>query len=209
LGRAHGQYAATGAAAGTKVVKSALVQESCRSCGVLLEVAMRPELNRSRAVRRILAGLGVVALAYSPSSARSESWAVYHDSIYDCRLEYPSFLFTQEPLDLTQEAQRFSGPNTQTYFRVMGVNNKDGLTPEGVKAKYRRSDVPGEIVYERTTSDFLVLSGYRGDSIFYTKVSLSADERNICILEITYPRGEKRTFDDVVTRMSRSFVAGN
>ena len=144
--------------------------------------------------------------SFVPAAAQSEDWAVYRDS--DCRVDYASARFTQDPLD-DEETQRFSGPDSATYFRVKGVDNEEHLTPNGIKAKYLEEKVPGDIVYQRLKSDFLVLSGYRGDSIFYTKVAVSADKRTICILEITYPRKAKRDFDDVVTRMSRSLVAGN
>src|SRR5438552_5386079 len=128
--------------------------------------------DRSRVLRALLSVAPTIGIALSllPSAARSQSWGVYRDSVYDCRLEYPSSLFTREPLDVTQKFERFSSPDARTYFRVMGVDNNDDLTPAAVKAKYLSSDVPGEIVYERTKSDFLVLSGYRGGSIYYTKV---------------------------------------
>jgi len=157
----------------------------------------------------MLAATVGAGLAFNPVPSYSKSWTVYRDSLYGCRLEYPNSLFRQEPLDIAENFQKFSGSDAQTFFRVMGVENKDKLDPAGVKARYLSADVPGDIVYERTKPDFLVLSGYRGDSIFYTKVAESADQRTICILEITYPRKAKKAFDDVVTRMSRSFRTGN
>ena len=159
------------------------------------------------ALATLLLALGAGAVA--PASSHAESWAVYRDSIYNCQLEYSTSLFTRDDWDVKDEFQRFSGPDTQTYFRVMGVNNKDNLSPSDVKAKYLKASIPGDIVYERTRSDFLVLSGYRGDSIFYTKVAVSADDATICILEISYPRKAKREMDEAVTRMSRSFAVGD
>ena len=149
------------------------------------------------------------SLTFTPAYSRAESWTVYRDRVHDCRLEYPTSLFTQQPLDMANKAQRFSGPDSRTYFRVMGVENKENLTPAGVKTKYLRANVPGDLVYERTERSFLVLSGYRTGSIFYTKVAMSANQRSVCILEITYPRKTKRAFDHIVTRMSRSFVFAN
>jgi hypothetical protein len=157
----------------------------------------------------MLAATVGAGLSLDSAPSHSESWTVYRDSLYGCRLEYPSSLFSQEPLDLAENFQKFSGSNAQIFFRVMGVENKDKLSPAGVKARYLSADVPGDIVYERTKPDFLVLSGYRGGSIFYTKVAESPDQRTICILEITYPRKAKKAFDGVVTRMSRSFRTGN
>ena len=152
--------------------------------------------------------VAVVLGAFLPAPAGAADWAVYRDSVHDCRLEYPNSLFTQDPLDVAEDFQRFSGPDAQTFIRLMGVDNDDHLTPDGIKAKYLKANVGEDIVYESTKTDFLVLSGFRGDSIFYTRIAVSGDNRTICVLEISYPRQAKRAFDDVVTRMSRSFAAG-
>lgn len=145
-------------------------------------------------------------MALAAPALGAENWTMYRDSVHDCQLQYSTVHFTQDPWDAEEEFQRFSGPNAQTYFRVMGVRNEDNLSPAGIRGKYLEANVPGDIVYERTRADFLVLSGYRGDSIFYTKVAVSDDRRTLCILEITYPRKAKQAFDAIVTRMSRSFV---
>ncbi|MDP9137302.1 MAG: hypothetical protein M3N38_03895, partial [Pseudomonadota bacterium] len=130
----------------------------------------------------------------------------YVEGEHDCRLEYPTALFAP-PEDADAAPQLFTGPNEDTYFRIMGADNTSQWTPADIKAKYLQSGVPGDVTYERTKGEFLVLSGYRGKSIFYTKVSVSDDEKTACILEITYPRAKKHQFDAIVTRMSRSFSA--
>lgn len=139
-----------------------------------------------------------------PVLAQTLSWSAHWDDD-GCRLEYPSSVFAaREPEP--EGPHHFSGPNEGTNFRVLGVDNTSRRTPADIKAEYLRSNIPGEITYERTKREFLVLSGYRGESIFYTKVSVSKDGKMACVLEITYPREDKRKFDGIVTRMSRSFT---
>jgi hypothetical protein len=147
----------------------------------------------------------VLGLAAPALQAQDLDWQTYQDTVYDCRVEYPAGLFAPEPLDVTEDVQRFSGPDEGTYFRVMGVDNSERLSPAQVKAKYLAADIPGDVTYERTKDEFLVLSGFRGESIFYTKVAMAPDESTLCILEITYPKGQKERFDPIVTRMSRAF----
>ncbi len=149
-----------------------------------------------------------IVAAFAPTASRAESWAVYQDDLHECRLDYASDVFTQGSID-EDEFQRFSGPNRQTYFRVKGLPNEEKWSPEQIRAEYIKSRGADDVVYERTKSDFLVLSGFRGDNIFYTKVALSSDNETICVLDISYPRKAKRAFDAVVTRMSRSFAAEN
>lgn len=146
-----------------------------------------------------------VGLGCAAALAGEAGWKTYRDSVEGCRLDYPAALFSAEPFDIGRNVQRFAGDDAHTYFRIMGVDNKDDLSPAEVKSKYLASDIPGDITYERTKDAFLVLSGHRGNSIYYTRISASADRRRLCIFEITYPSGSKRRFDAIVTRMSRSF----
>jgi len=140
--------------------------------------------------------------------AHAESWTRYQGGVDRCRLDYPSHLFDLGRMD-SEKVQWFSGPDKNTYFRVSSISNEEQLTPREIRAEYVKEKGKADLVYERTKTDFLVLSGFRGSNIFYTKVALSPDNETVCVLHISYPRKAKRAFDAVVTRMSRSFTAGN
>ena len=150
----------------------------------------------------------LIFAAVAPNLAHAESWAVYRDDTQKCRLMYASNVFARGGID-AENFQRFSGPNRDTYFRTMGLPNEEQLTPSEIRAEYIKKKGTTDLVYERTKRDFLVLSGYRGQNIFYTKIALSPDNETVCVLHISYPRKAKRAFDEIVTRMSRSFAAEN
>jgi hypothetical protein len=156
--------------------------------------------------RRAFACVAVasVVILTGPSKAQDLDWGAYRDEKHGCQLDYPQALFAPDP-DEPGEPQRFSGNDESIYFRVMGAENASKWTPEDIKDKYLRANMPGDVTYQRTKDEFLVLSGYRDDAIFYTKVAVSDDRRTACILDITYPRSAKEDFDGIVTRMSRSF----
>src|SRR5262249_13954707 len=103
----------------------------------------------------------------------------------------------------------FSNQNGDVYFRIQAVENPDRWSPRTIREKYVSADIPGDVTYDRTRSDFVVLSGHRGVNIFYTKVAVSSDQSSACILEITYPTAQKEAFDRIVTRMSRSLLMLN
>jgi len=148
----------------------------------------------------------LAALLASPVQA--ESWAIYKTDTHKCSLEYANSIFTRGEID-AENFQRFSGPNKDTYFRVTGLANEEHLTPREIRSEYKNSKGKNDLVYERTKSDFLVLSGFRGEQIFYTRIAVSPNNETICVLHIVYPRTAKRAFDPIVTRMSRSFTASN
>jgi hypothetical protein len=147
---------------------------------------------------------GVMFLCASPPSAQELAWRVYDDPEHGCELDYPGAIFTADTVK-PDEPRRFSSSDDNIYFKVLGTENTAGWTPAEIRRKYLGSSMPGDVVYERTKNEFLVLSGYRNGSIFYTKVAVSDDRRVACILDITYPRAMKERFDEIVTRMSRSF----
>ncbi|MFL5260245.1 MAG: hypothetical protein ACJ8AS_10855 [Hyphomicrobiales bacterium] len=151
-------------------------------------------------------GLAVLCSIGAPLSAE-QSWDHYRDTVHGCSLEYPASVFRREPLDVSQDAQRFSSADQSTSFRVLGFQNEKELTSADIKAKYFAASVPGSVVYDQRKSNFWVASGFRGPNIFYMKVALSPDRRTACVLEIVYPRSKKTAFDHIVTRMSRSFGA--
>jgi hypothetical protein len=148
----------------------------------------------------------IAALGCGPaiSAAQEVGWDDYYDSAYGCRLDYPGALFSAESSE-PGKPKRFSASQEDIYFRVLGMENVSSWTPQNIKEEYLNANMPGDVTYQRTKDEFLVLSGYRGSNIFYTKVAVSEDRRIVCILDITYPRSLKKRFDGIVTRMSHSF----
>lgn len=100
-------------------------------------------------------------------------------------------------------------------FAVPGVgnaksqtaSNDENASPETILKEFILKRGRKDLVYDRTRDRFLVLSGYRGKNIFYTKIALSPDRHTVCVLDIFYPRQLRSAYDSEVTRMSRSFTA--
>ena len=164
----------------------------------------RSELHRNRTIGSYLIIWGLFIVIPAPGHAAP--WEVYQDDTEKCRLDYASSVFVRGKKD-EEDFQRFSGPNKDIYFRVAGLPNDEGLSPKEIRAEYVKNRGKSEIVYERTKRDFLVLSGIRDQKIFYSKIAVSPNTKNICVLHIVYPQKAKRAFDPIVTRMSRSFKA--
>lgn len=153
-------------------------------------------------------GMGLILSGISPTLAHSESRIVFRDHRHECRLDYDRDIFTPGSLD-SENYRRFSGPNQDAYFRVTALPNDENLTPKEIRQEYLKEKGTKDLVYQRTKGEFLVLSGFHGRNIFYTKIALSPDNETICVLHISYPRKDKLAFDSRVTRMSRSFAAQN
>jgi hypothetical protein len=135
-------------------------------------------------------------------------WTIYKDAGFSCVLDYPAGLFSPKAVP-PGKPRLFSSQDGDVYFRIQGMENPDRWSPQTIREKYVSANIPGDLTYDRTRSDFVVLSGHRGANIFYTKVAVSSDGLSACVLEITYPRGQKEAFDRIVTRMSRSLRSMN
>jgi hypothetical protein len=67
----------------------------------------------------------------------------------------------------------------------------------------RVRNMPGEeITYERQGNGWVVVSGFKGDRIFYRKAMLACGDRQWHHLAFEYPAKEKVAFDRFVTRVS-------
>jgi hypothetical protein len=154
-------------------------------------------------MRKLLAVAALVVATSTATQSRELDWTSYEND-FGCVLAYPGALF-ESASPVKNQPQRFDGPEDDIYFRVQGVDNSERWTPQAIREKYFSNDMPGKVSYERIKRNFVVLSGIRGSSIFYTKVVVSRDRRTACIWEISYPVEDKEAFDFIVTRMSRSF----
>ena len=138
--------------------------------------------------------------------ASAEERVVFRQDNHECALNYNTDLFVPGSIDADNH-RKFTGPNSATYFTVTAAANDENMTPNKIRQEYIQRRGRKDLVYNLSKRQFLVLSGYRDGLIFYTKIVLSSDHKTICVLDIFYPRQDKRNLDQEVTRMSRSFRA--
>ena len=150
----------------------------------------------------------IILVLFIPIAANSASPVVFQKDGHACTLDYDRAIF-MAGANNKDNYQRFSGPNPDTYFRVTALANEENMTPEKIRNGYLEKRGKKDLVYDRMKSGFVVLSGYRGRNIFYTKISISPNNKTVCVLDIFYPPELKRAFDSQVTRMSLSFAALN
>ncbi|WP_291852660.1 hypothetical protein [Bradyrhizobium sp.] len=95
--------------------------------------------------------------------------------------------------------RRFFTDDNRADLTVQSVPNPDNASPATFLA--RQSPPPG-ILYQRVTPNFFVVSSIRNGRIWYNRCNRARGSMN-CVL-INYPATEKRQWDAVVTRISRT-----
>jgi hypothetical protein len=134
----------------------------------------------------------------------SLSWSTMSDESGTV-VDYPAAVFTMEgaapPRGVGRSLQSADG---SARFMMYVERNDGNLTPESYVR--RNLAVPETLLdYRRVTGRFFAVSGIEEEVIFYSRCNFSdGSEGRIHCIFISYPKSEKRMWDDIVTRMSLS-----
>ena len=138
----------------------------------------------------------IPALAF----AADTEWRRYSIPSTGTSVDMPVSIFTGDagaPENGT--GRKFVTEDRRADLTVQSIPNPENDSPASFLARMRP---PAGITYKRVTSDFFVVSSTRGDRIWYNRCNRGNGSMN-CVL-INYPAAEKRRWDDVVTRISRT-----
>jgi hypothetical protein len=130
-------------------------------------------------------------------TSRTATWAFAFD------IRAP---FSQIEGDGKRAFHYFMSPNSEAKFMVGAWNNREGRTPDQFK-RWLMTNIGGydEVTYRPRGRSWFVLSGYRGDDIYYEKVMFSCGGQVVNVMAVTYPSGERNLYNPVVERMEDSF----
>ena len=158
--------------------------------------------------------LGIIALSASLTLAaglaaaqarpQASSWTVYKDD-RGTVVEYPDDVFSVLQDHAESEPGRvFSSEDERARLHVYSLPNPKALSP----AAFVLANFPAQrssLNYDRVSPHFFALSSRRDGMIVYLRCNFSSGPANAmhCI-DIRYPASEKRDWDAIVTRISRS-----
>ena len=92
-------------------------------------------------------------------------------------------------------ARRYVSPDGAAWMEVSATSSKTSSVVFGSGADER-------VTYRRQTRNFIALSGYRGDRIFYRKSNLACGGTRWHSIELEYPISAKRSMDAIVTKIA-------
>jgi len=147
-----------------------------------------------------------IALTSLPAAARNfpardqQGWQRYVVPQTGASVEIPTALFSDDAGEPENgPGHRFVTADGRANLTVQSIANKEGYSPAAFLA---RQQPPAKVVYRRVTSKFFVVSSFRDDKIYYIRCNRGSKSMH-CVL-INYPAAEKRRWDSVVTRISRT-----
>jgi hypothetical protein len=156
-----------------------------------------------------LAG-AALTLTVFPAGGAAARWALQSDPELGFRYSYPAEVFSPLKGDGKPYFHYFASPSSDAKFMVGAWDNARGQSPEGLK-RWLIENVGGydETTYRPKGRSWFVLSGYRGDTIYYEKVMFSCGGSLVNVFAVTYPVEQRNTYDPIVERMEDTFRPGN
>jgi hypothetical protein len=132
-------------------------------------------------------------------------WGRYRDQALGMAFDFPAQIFSLKSAEQGREGVVFSTPDDRARIRVFGFRNEANDTPRRYLSRIANPE-QARFTYVRTTPRFFVASGTRDGMIFYRRCNFFGDRRVGCF-QLDYPEGEKREWDNIVTRISLSLAA--
>ncbi len=157
-------------------------------------------------LKRSLAGVLSISFLCMPAVASDHQWDVYENVRFSYSICYPPDLLTAQPEADNGDGCKFTG-KSGAELMVWGSYNvleHDMATLIGDLANAGAS-----VTYRRATKDWAVVSGREKGNVFYAKLLLERNAVNgvdtVRVFRLTYPAGEAKTYDAVITRLAKCF----
>lgn len=131
-------------------------------------------------------------------------WETYVNERFGTSLVFPADVFTPDEPPENGDGRRFVAPDAT--LEIYAWENLDGETAATLKQRLVGGEGYTEVTYSPSGANWLVLSGYRGDSIFYEKYFFRADAVHGFGME--FPAAEKPFYAPIIERIEDSFRAG-
>jgi hypothetical protein len=141
-------------------------------------------------------------LTICASAASADDFRLYSNPRFGATAEIPSD-WRADPPPENGDGQVFKSKDGQASIIVSGILNIDA-TPEEAMRDEEQPGAGEKITYKSRGRRVVVLSGLRGDKIFYRKSILVCRDQIWNHLSVEYPAARKVEFDAIVARAAQS-----
>ena len=150
----------------------------------------------------ILAGALIAGLG---RPAMSQEWTTFVEPQFGTRLALPGEVFSvHEGPAYKGVGEQYTTDDGRAALAVYSQANSRHETPRTYLKRNNRAP-RGTVDYVRVTRSFFAISAVYEGVIYYSRCNFSRrSEDTIHCLDLKYPASEKRAWDAIVTRISRS-----
>lgn len=139
--------------------------------------------------------------AFTPIGA---GWQTYVNARYGVRFDYPADIFTALEPPINGDGRSFASADAS--LTIFAAHNTLNESPATLKRDMMGSPDYQDVTYSPSGKTWLVLSGYRGDKIYYEKYFFR--HGTISAFGIEFPAHRKPFYAPMIERIEDSFRAG-
>jgi hypothetical protein len=167
----------------------------------LERILIRPGAFGGTALGLVLVVASSIAFGQAP-----EKYRIYRNDRFGTTADVPrDWKPGNQPAN--GDGLRFTSPDGAAFISVSGSFDAGDVRGEALENEQLADD--GETITYRVKQERLsVVSGTRGDVIFYRKAMMSCGDEIVNRLAIEYPATRKAAFDALVTHVAGSLRAG-
>ncbi len=165
-------------------------------------------MEKARLIYLGMSALAVIFCLRPVHSAVDESatWETYRSERFGYSLLFPAYALEQRSETPDGRGVELSSTDGLVKLKALAADNTDNVSLSDYRAAILRELSGGNrLNYGPMGQSWFVLSGVRGDSIYYQKVIFACGGRVINAFAMTYPEQQRREFDPIVTTIEKNF----
>lgn len=165
----------------------------------------------------LVCGIAASAVGAPPAAANparfttpDTPWASIKHPRRGFMIAYPASVFHPQDGVASEDGRAFVSPDGKARLLVGAFDNTAEFDLVGYRDYLLRENYKGaRLDYERTTAKWFVISGVRGDTMFYERVSFTCGGKLVNSWAMLYPVAERRLYDRVVEGVARTYQPGS
>lgn len=141
--------------------------------------------------------------------AQLDDWATLKNERHGFAIAYPVSVFEQKSEPTTDEGRVLLSKDGKAKLLVGAFENEDNKSLEDYRQFVKDDQYAGAAIdYDVIKQRWFVLSGTRNGEIFYQRVSFTCGGKLINSWAMLYPETERKTYDRVLTAISKTYLPG-
>ncbi len=151
-----------------------------------------------------------LALVSATDAVAFSDWATIHNKRFGFSIAYPANILFPAPTPSGQDGRVLQSKDGRAKMLVATFENGENLSLSGYR-DFLLSDIYAgtKLDYAPQKARWFVLSGVRGDQMFYERVTFSCGGKLINSWAMLYPTAERKLYDKVVEAIARTYTAGS
>jgi hypothetical protein len=161
-------------------------------------------------IRQMAFCASFVMVSAAPGFAgKLDDWATLKNERHGFAIAYPINVFEQKSEPTTDEGRVLLSKDGKARLLVGAFENADSKTLEDyrqflIDEQYAGASIDYDVIKQR----WFVLSGIHDGQIFYQRVSFTCGGKLINSWAMLYPETERKTYDPVLTAVSKTYLPG-